>query len=484
MKRDRGRFPTPLLDQVVAFISRHHLLTAGDGVVVAVSGGPDSLCLLHILREIAPRFDLRLVVAHLNHALRPEAGHEEEYVRQTALRWSLPVESRTVDVRALKVARGVSEEVAGRQARYRFFHETAEKYGAEKIALGHHLDDQAETVLLNLFRGSGVDGLAGILPRSRSGGLVLIRPLLCLWQAEIEDYCAVKGLQPCRDDSNLKRDYTRNKIRNELIPLLEREYNPRIRRALCSLSHLAADDRRYLRSRAVRALHKISRVTAGRVEIGTGPLAKLSPALQGRVLRLALELLGARSGIGRKHIQLLTAMAMKTGRSRRLNLPGELVATSGYGLLVLGKACMDRRERGRQFNLPVPGRVNLPGQAVITARLAVPGELSWPPAPFQAYLDYDLLPAGELFVGHRQAGDRFYPQGAPGPKKLKDFFIDRKIATGRRNMVPLVRAAGEIIWVAGVRIAHPYRVTSRTRRVLLLEQEPSGILRARRKGSD
>ncbi len=448
---------------------KHRLINKGDTVIVAVSGGPDSICLLHLLCKLQNKLGLKLVVAHLDHCLRPEASHEALGVKEISKAWAIPFETKAVDIKSYKKKFGFSEEEAGRKARYEFLFETAQKYGASKIALGHHLDDQAETVLFNLIRGTGVDGLAGMLPKRIRGSLQLVRPLLCLRRSEIEAYCRDNKLQTFTDKSNLETDYTRNRLRLELIPQLERQYNPRIREALFSLASLAADDRRLLQSLAVKYYRKITRFLNGEIVIDRSEFLALPAALRGRVLRHALSKYGKTKYLSRLHIEQFLSIAEsgKTGKS--LTLPGGLLAYCSYKKLVLSTESRPGRKKFTAVPLKVPGTTCLPGSIMIKARVAEYHQLSWSPNSYRAYLDLDKVPEAPLKVQPRWPGARFYPQGSSGRKKLKDFLIDQKIPADRRDILPLVTAGEEIIWIAGVRIAHPYRVTEQTRKVLVLE---------------
>ena len=457
-----------LINKVKEYISRENLIEKGDTVIVAVSGGPDSFSLLHMLKQISPQFNLKLVVAHLNHCLRNEAGIEEAAVNDIASSWSLPFESKTVDIRSLKKEKGISEEEAGRLARYNFLVEMAEKYGASKIALGHHLDDQAETVLLNVLRGTGVDGLAGILPRSKRGGFFLIRPLMCLRRSEIEEYCHENNLRPFTDSSNLETNYTRNKMRLELIPQLERGYNPRIREALSGLASLAAADRFYLQARAREKYLEIARLAQNKIIFRKKELVALPSALQSRVIHVALKKFLSPGQIGRQHIGQVLRL-LETGiTGRQATLPGGVLASlEYYNLVIYGPGYREKKPAVKELNLP--GKVFLPGGAAIRASIIDADEINFQPSANRACLDYDSLPPGPLKVCPRWPGARFYPQGAGGSKKLKSFLIDQKVPREKRDTLPLVAAGNEIIWVTGVRIAEPYRVTGKTKRVLLLE---------------
>lgn len=461
-----------LLDQlgkVKSFIKEHRLLAGGETVVVAVSGGPDSLCLLHMLSRALPELKLNIVVAHLNHCLRPEAVEEASFVEKIAVDWSLPFEMKAIDIRALKSERRISEEEAGRLARYNLFREVAAKYHATAIVLGHHLDDQAETVLLNIIRGTGVDGLAGILPCRYEDGLKFLRPLLCLTRKEIEAYCTTKGLQPCTDSSNLETNYTRNKLRLELIPRLESEFNPRIRESLSGLASLALKDRLFMENMTERYSLRLMRGGGNKTAVERDALMVLPEALRGRVLRRILEKSGLTEAPGREHTEALLGTLKEGRRGWIYTLPGAVHIYHDGRFLRFFKKVEPQQLSSARIQLVLPGRTVIPGKGSVTARIVKPDQLTWPPPSCLAYLDYDKIVHKKLAIRFRWTGARFHPQGASGSKKLKKFFIDQKIPAPERSSVPLLTAGGEIIWIVGKRIAHPYRITKETERVLLLE---------------
>ena len=458
-----------LLKKVNSYIERHRLLEEGDRVLVAFSGGPDSLCLLHILRSLQESCRLYLAVAHLDHGIRPAAWQEAEKARRLAEAWQLPFEGAAVDVPKYRRERKLSASEASRALRYRFLLRAAQKQKASKIALGHQLDDQAETVLFNLLRGTGPEGLAGILPRRPLGPVELIRPLLGVTRAEIERYCREQGLEPVLDSSNLQTTYTRNRIRLELIPHLEEGYNPRLKRSLAKLAALAAADRDYLKKAAQQELKRLSRREGGTLILDRAALAALPAALRGRVARLALQEYVPGKKLDWRRVEQLLRLAGGEGPARKLCLPAGARVFRSYGNLVISPARPAEENFPETVPLQVPGRTVFGGgKQAIGASFCPPHDLAWPPSSEQAYLDYDTLP-GPLLLRARWAGAYFYPQGAPGGKKLKDFLINQKVPRHRRDRLPLVVAGSEVVWVVGRRIAHPYRVTGETSRVLVLK---------------
>lgn len=457
------------LEKVRTYIASKNLLSPGETVVVAVSGGPDSLCLLKILHQLAADAGYMLVVAHLNHCLRPEAVDEARGVEKIASSLSLPIETRAVDIRAEKRKHGLSEEVAGRRARYKLLIDTARKYNASAIAMGHHLDDQAETVLLNILRGTGIDGLSGILPKRVFKEVRLIRPLLCLRRTEIEAFCREQGFQPFTDSSNLETYYTRNKVRLNLIPYLEQNYNPRIREALCRLAELAADDRHYLNRLANRIVKRMVHYSGDEMSIDARYLKRLHPALRGRVLRQVLKRLNKGMFYGRSQLLRLFDLVDVGKTGTEVTLPGGVRARYSYGNLLFSFAGKKKTGQMVPEKLSIPGKTRISSDLVVKAVFTDPNKLDWPSPSYRAYLDYDRLPAAAIEVRTRRAGDRFFPQGAAGSKKLKEFMIDQKVPFNKRDTVTLISCGEEILWVAGIRIAHPYRVTETTEKVLVLE---------------
>lgn len=402
--------------------------------------------------------------------MRPEADREAREITKWAKVMGLSCEIKAVDVRKMKVIRGVSEEVAGREARYAHLFSVARAYGAQKIALGHHLDDQAETVLLNVIRGTGIDGLAGILPITNRQGFYLIRPLLCMRRKEVESYCEKHMLQTFTDSTNLETEYKRNKIRLKLLPLLEEQYNPGIRENLINLAEIARLDRLFLQKLAVKIMGSIARPGNNETSFFKKDLTALPAALAGRVLRFAHKKYAVSGELNLDHIKKIFKHARSVDFSGELSLPGNVKAFFTVNrLYITAGESREVQKRKDRVALVIPGKTRLPGKIILEAKVVQPEDLSWPPPSYRAYLDFDSLPPGEAVVRYRWTGARFYPQGSKGPRKLKKFLIDQKVARQRRDYLPLVTVDDEIIWAAGMRIAHPYRVTSKTGRVLVID---------------
>jgi tRNA(Ile)-lysidine synthase len=439
-----------VLAKIRRTIIRYNLLREGDKVVVGVSGGPDSLTLLHALTELRSDFGLSLVVAHLNHMFRGEAAvRDAEFVRAVADRLGLLSFIESVDVPKLAAA-GMSSEEAGRKARYEFFEQVAGKTAADKIAVGQNMDDQAETVLLRLLRGAGAEGLAGVIPFREDR---VIRPLLDVSRREIEAYCAASGLVPRVDATNLQPIYLRNRIRLQLLPLLENEYNPNIRRLLARTAALLRDENDYLAGEARRLLQNRLVMRAGQAVLPVQALTEQHPAMQRRLVRECIrKISGSLRGIGFRHIEMVLALADAGESGKRLSLPHGLRVEKEYADIVFYLAGVQ--------TAAVPARLwllRIPGNTMI-GEFGCRFEASYtsgskPADNWEVHLDPERLRL-PLAVRTRRAGDRISLPSDGGTKKIKDVLIERKVPRRLRDAVPVVvDATGAIVWVVGHRLA-------------------------------
>lgn len=439
--------------RVADFIAQHGLLQAGSKVVAGVSGGADSVALLHTLWSLAPSLELKLFAAHLNHGIRGAAADaDEEFVRGLCEFYGVPLYRGRADVPSLARSQGQTLEQAGRTARYGFLEEARRYFDADVIAVAHHMDDQAETLLLHLVRGAGLGGLTGMKPKRGR----VIRPLLALRRSEIEAYLAEEGLAFCTDETNLLRDGMRNRMRLDVIPYLTEYVNPETVSALCAAAELLGRDEVYLSQNAQQAL---SAAQKGENAYDRAVLAALPPALMGRAVRMALAAAGATVNIERVHVEQVCAILQgRTGAW--LHLPGVDVWTE-YALVRVGKRPCEDVE-GFQVPLARTGETRVPGGVFFAEEVEPQGFVR---APFTACLDADKLPDSELCVRTRLPGDRFFPLNAPGRRKLKEFFIDKKVPREKRGM-PLIAAGQEVLFVPGYCVADTVKVDEKTARIL------------------
>lgn len=464
--------------RVLRFLREHALLPAGDTIVVGVSGGPDSVCLLHLLSRLQDRLAVSLHIAHLNHLLRgAESDADAQYVSSLASSMGISATVASRDVRAYQMALRCSLEEAAREVRYAFFAEVAREVGASRVAVGHTADDQVETILLHLIRGTGIAGLRGMQPatswRSTATGasLLLVRPLLEVSREETAEYCSRHGLSPRQDLSNLSPSLLRNRMRTELIPLL-RTFNPNIRETLFRVARLASDDLALIEEQAACHWESVAKAADDSVSLDTKALLALPVALQRYILRAAVEhILGNLRDFEAIHIEDMIGV-MKKPVGSTVSLPHALVFTAGYGTCTLSRVSKGEAARLEgEHRLVIPGETMLPGWRVVAQ---VTDSL---PADFilgghKACFDLEVV-GSELTVRGRRPGDRFQPLGMPQPKKLQDFMVDAKIPRGDRDSVPLVCSREHIIWVVGWRVDERVRLLPGTCRYLCLEFRPS-----------
>ncbi len=455
-----------LLSRVKSTIEKHRLILPGDKVLVGVSGGPDSVALLHLMIRLRDELQCSLYAGHLNHMFRgDEAGADARLVESLAGDWGVPCVTESFNVPEYLKEHGLSVQQGARDVRYRFFEGVAARLGADRVALGHHADDQAETVLLNLIRGTGITGLGGIPPVR--GGLY-IRPLLEIRRRQIERYCHDCGLPYRVDSSNTKAVYLRNRVRQELIPLLEEKYNPAMVGSLNRLSGIARDEDEYLEGIAGDALENMIKVReTGKIVISSEMLNKYPAAIKRRVVRMAYREL---AGYGRAPTLGQVDRALELSASGgthggTVELPGGIALVKKSHLLEIIINRKDLRIPFYRRPLQVPGFTPVPevnrGILAETLEASRAGDLrrySFEEAVF----DFERL-QGTLWVRRRMDGDMFFPLGAGGKVKLKKFLIDQKAPREERDAIPIVTCGNDIIWVAGYRPGEPWKVTGETR---------------------
>jgi tRNA(Ile)-lysidine synthetase-like protein len=494
-----------LLAQVREAIERHGLLVPGQTLVVGVSGGPDSLCLLDLLRRLAPDLSLTLHVAHLNHKMRgQDADADAAFVAKRAADWHVVATIDEVDVPALAQAHRMAPEEAARRARYAFLTQVAERVGAPTVAVAHNADDQAETVLMHFLRGSGLAGLRGMLPatpmeelmlevgewrmgstgveepqRSHQKSLTLVRPLLEVSRAEIEAYCDAHDLQPRFDRSNLDTTYFRNRLRHELLPYLE-TYNSNIRAILRRTAAVVAADYEVLRDELDATWEKIVRSESqAAVTFDLNAWRALPLALQRSTIREAIHRLRrALRNIDFVHVENAIEILATGETGSQVTLPQGLMLTVGYYVFTIADEGFHELP-----DLPwllteeaqivtVPGYTRLPQSAwglradALPASAASADDLTGV-GVWEAYLDAAVVGTGPR-LRRRRPGDHFYPLGMGGRgKRLNEFMINEKIPASWRAYVPLlVSSKDEILWVCGWRPDERAGVRESTQRLV------------------
>lgn len=448
------------------YIRQHGLLQPGDRVLAAVSGGVDSVVMLDILLNLRDRWGLVVAAAHFNHQLRgEESDADEAFVRNLCSENNLEFFVERADTRAVAAEQKKSIQTAARDLRYEFFSRVRSKHGFTKIATAHHADDNAETVLLNLVRGSGVRGLSGI-PVSRSD-LGVVRPLLCVSRDEIEVYAKQQSLAFRTDSSNVHVQYARNFLRHAVVPLLKHHLNPNLTSTLNRTAELFRDLDRFLVETTTQVLNRVvEHETAQELTMKIDALQQVPPYLQEYSLLLAAQRFSQ------------TDVDFSTVRSL-LNLT---VAESG-SLYSLTKNCTVIRDRSRLVfrkdcaEIPFYYKIE-PNKSYQFDRFRF---ASSPSGTFQKiehglieFVDADRL-GSNLVLRTWKEGDWFYPLGMGGRKKLSDFFIDAKIPLFEKRSIPVLESDGAIVWVCGRRIDHRFRVSESTKRIMKLEYIPGTL---------
>jgi tRNA(Ile)-lysidine synthase len=463
-----------LLQKAQQTIDWHRMLAEGETVILAVSGGVDSMVLFSLFLRLRARYRASLHVAHLDHGLRgTESAYAAVFVRRQCEAFQVPVTLTRVEGNALWERQGGSLEAAARDLRYRFLERVADEQGATRIALGHHRDDQAETILMNLLRGSGARGLGGIPPvRGR-----IIRPLIECSREEIERYARSQGISYVEDSSNRTLSYLRNRIRLELLPELAKRYNPRVADALASAASIFEAEDGLLSAMTEEQLPAVVESRSSQeVVLSVSRMAALPAALRRRVIRHSAHLLrGDRPGLSFHQTLAIERLLLAEGERGEVHAAGGIRAARAGDRMILSTREHEARGRGEPFRLAVPCRTTIPEfslsfQADILDDRTVDRRAG---GPWTALLDADRA-GRELLVRGWEPGDRFIPLGMTGQKKLQDFFVDAKVPRHQRCRVPLVVSGGEIAWVVGFRVDERFKVTDSTRRILRMRAARGG----------
>ncbi len=443
-------------------IRKYRMVTEGEKIIVAVSGGPDSVCLLNVLYRLKEILKITIVVAHLNHGLRPkEDGIETEFVSKIAEGLNCPF---FIDkAHNLAGSTGASIEERAREARYEFLERVLREYDGQKVALGHNMNDQAETMLINLLRGAGPKGLSGIAPVRDNR---FIRPLIYITGQEIHNYLEEKGIFFVTDSSNLDRRYLRNRIRLDLLPQLLR-YQPRLFQHLSESASLLRQQSKFIEEEAQRCLHQAT-LDAGDhfLEISFSALDDLDSCIKNEIIRQAIKKLkGNLRRINNQHIKSILDLARKKRPQMQIHLPEALVAKKRYDRLVFTMKPIEAKDFSYYINGPgcivIPEIGNTLNLEEIPNRIASFSSIP----PEHAYLDLEDI-HWPLRIRNFRHGDRYMPLGLGGFKKVKNAFIDKKIPLEERKRIPVLAHDDHIIWVWGIGIDERCKIKPDTKRIL------------------
>ena len=458
--------PCSLEIQVRRTIQKYNMLAPGEHVLVAVSGGADSTALLLCLHKFASDLRLSLTVAHLNHRIRgPEADADEDFVRQMSAGMGLPFVSEIVEVRQQATAAKKNLEEFARQTRYDFLRRTAHRVEAQKIAVGHNLNDQAETALFRFIRGSGIEGLSAIHPVVDG---VLIRPLLECTRGSIREYLRRQGICYREDSTNADFRHTRNRVRQELMPYLESNFNPQLVPIIAREALLARETWSFIQSLASQAFESLHNRLNDGISLEIKKLLELHPALQKQVLRQALKTcLGSLRGIASVHIESILSLCRAERSGDRIRIPHGSIAVRQFDVLLLLKR-PPQSSPAYAYELAVPGRC-LIAEAGVSFNCGI---CSTPNLKTmkenratQAFLEASVLPRS-ITIRSRLPGDRY---GGLGHRKTKKMLIDNKIPESERSVLPMVVIGNAVVWIPGFRPARGYEARPESQTCILVE---------------
>ena len=443
-------------------IAQHRMTMPGDRVIVAVSGGPDSVCLLDVLNRLSQELEINLVVAHYDHGLRKnEDEFETQLVRDIAASMGIPFE---VEKAPAMLKDSPSLEERARDARYAFLEKIRNKYGAQKIAMGHNLNDQAETVIMRLFRGSGPSGLSGIPPVRDN---IIIRPLIEIRRDEIIEYLKSRGLPFANDSSNSNKKHLRNRIRLELMPMLL-EYQPRLFEHLGTVSNIIRDEDEFLESMASEWIKSNStEAENGDISVTVSSIKNLAAPLKNRVIRNLLKQVdGNIYPMEYDHVVSVLNLLNNEQPQCSIDLPNGITVKKIYDRLNFS---LESEDQYTEYSYLIKGHgtyiLDAVGQTLMLEEIDNIPDMLRAADPFTAYLDADRVEF-PLTARNFRPGDRFVPLGMKGHKKIKNFFIDLKVPSEKRASTPILTCGDKVVWVCGIRIDERFKVTPETKKIL------------------
>jgi tRNA(Ile)-lysidine synthase len=458
-----------LSEKVLGFIKENLMFDNGDKVIVAFSGGPDSTCLLYILNELKEELGITLVGAHVNHCLRgDESDKDEEYAKKVCESLNIGFYSNKVDIHRISKEKNISCEMAGREVRYEFFEELMVKLKANKVALAHNANDQAETILMRLMRGTGIEGIVGIKPVRDK---IYVRPILHLSRKEIERYCHVNSISPRIDKSNLENIYARNKVRLDLIPYIEENFNKDIIKTLNRLSDIVKKDNDYLEDISAKEYKKYCETGEKKVIINKKAFGE-HEAILSRIVRGALLTVNSNLyNFEKVHISSIIEL-QKHHTGKTIMLPQNIIVENCYGNMHIYIGAKSTEANNRQYPLNVNEKNLISHLDKVVELDIIPKSkfIEIKANDYIKYFDYDKLDK-PIILRYRKDGDSFMPLGMTGKKKLKDLFMDLKVPKVKRNEIPLICFGDDIGWVVGYRVSEKFKISKDTKNILKIRLE-------------
>lgn len=461
-------------ERVILEIKKHNLIKTNENIIIGLSGGADSMALLYILVELKLEIDFNIHIAHVNHGVRGEdALKDQEFVKGQARKLNLPYYTKNVDMIGYGKEKGITSEEAGRELRYGFFREILRNTGSGKIAVAHNKNDQAETLMMRFMRGTGVDGLKGM--EYIVGDI--IRPILGVSRRDIEKYINENNIETVSDMTNFQPIYNRNKVRLELIPYIEKNFNPNIIDTMWRLSEISSVDSDFLNEHAQDTYKNVVRKENDcRVILDAKKLLNLHPSMLQRVIRNSiLNINKSLQGITEAQISNAIGLIEKSRTGKEIHLSNNIVVKTNYDEVIV-QARIQKKEDDYFYVISYPGLVNLDkiGYSFDIDILSLEDYFNEKRDTYTRYFDLDKI-QGNIAIRNRRPGDRFIPFGMSGTKKLKDYFIDEKISKDLRDKIPLIVDENYILWVIGYRTDERYKISDETRKILKISYRQTRI---------
>ncbi|OIO28654.1 MAG: tRNA lysidine(34) synthetase TilS [Nitrospirae bacterium CG_4_10_14_3_um_filter_44_29] len=460
-----GQVNPPFVWRVKTAIKKHSMLSEKDSVLIGLSGGPDSVCLLHALNNLKDEYNLALHAIYIDHGLRPdEIPAEIEFCRKLCETLGVPFITKSIDVKSYAGEYGLNKQEAARELRYKVFEDVALEIGSNRIALAHNADDQTETFFMRILRGAGQKGLSGIPPVRGK----IIRPLIEIERRYIEEFLDGISQSFIVDSSNLKKDYFRNWLRLAVMPDFKKQ-SPALVNTISRVCEIIREEDNYLELIVTKTLMKlISKKTDKLIEIFLVPLENMDKVILRRVLRRAIDAVKGLRGIGFVHIEDVIELVKKGDSGNRIYLPKGVRVIKGYATLILTS---EEPSKLGTYSLNVPEELALKESGVlIKSSFADSAEISCD-GKSKVIIDAERIKL-PLVVRARKAGDFFYPAGFGKKKKLQDYFVDEKIPRDERDSIPIVLSGDDVIWISGYRADERFKVTGETKKILMLELKP------------
>lgn len=465
-----------MLDKVINYIKENKIIQQDDRILVALSGGPDSVCLLHMLYRIKDKFNLKLGAIHINHMLRgEEADKDENYIIDLCEQMGIKHYVKRINIEYIAKETNVSLETAGRNERYKAFEEIKIKDKYNKIAVAHNANDQAETILMRIMRGTGLEGLTGIKPQ-REGGI--IRPILCLNRQEIEDYCEYNGLNPRIDASNYDRHYSRNRVRLDILPYMRDNFNKDIIDTLNRMTLLLQKDNEFIEEYSKKCYNMYCKKHNNKLEILKELFEKEMESIITRVVIIAFkEISKSYQNFEMKHIYEIVNLAFReTGK--KINLTNNIICENLYGNIVLSK------NDNKYYNSCVKTEIKLDKDNIIENiefnNYIINFEVienkkkeKFTKNNLIKLFNYDKIEK-EILIRYRKDGDKIIPLGMSGSKKVKDIFINSKVPREERDNTPILCFDDKISWIVGYKTSQLFKIDSDTKMILKITVNRKG----------